>query len=402
MRVLFLVGTALLFLGACAPKASPDSEKWVGSWATSPQLVEPHNMAPEPGLSNNTLRQIVRISLGGDSIRLRFSNEFSNEAVTFLGAEVALSAGASAIVPGSSKQLLFNGEASATIPAGGVLVSDALAFSMEPRSDLSITISFGNVPADVTGHPGSRTTSFLVEGQQLGLDSLPNAIPTDHWYLISGLDVKAPEKAGAIVTLGNSITDGRGSGTNLQNRWPDILAERLQERPETQHIAVLNHGIGGNCVLKPCLGPAAVDRFERDVLGQTGVRWLIILIGVNDLGQTPDAEAALAVADGLIEAFSEIIDKAKAQGIKVYGAPILPFGESFYDAPHKQPARLKVNDWIRNSGKFDAVIDFDLALADPENPGVLLPDVHTGDFLHPNEYGYRLMGEFVDLNLFTE
>lgn len=402
MRALFLVGTALLFLGACAPKASPDSEKWVGSWATSPQLVEPHNMAPEPGLSNNTLRQIVRISLGGDSIRLRFSNEFSNEAVTFLGAEVALSAGASAIVPGSSKQLLFNGEASATIPAGGVLVSDALAFSMEPRSDLSITISFGNVPADVTGHPGSRTTSFLVEGQQLGLDSLPNAIPTDHWYLISGLDVKAPEKAGAIVTLGNSITDGRGSGTNLQNRWPDILAERLQERPETQHIAVLNHGIGGNCVLKPCLGPAAVDRFERDVLGQTGVRWLIILIGVNDLGQTPDAEAALAVADGLIEAFSEMIDKAKAQGITVYGAPILPFGESFYDAPHKQPARLKVNDWIRNSGKFDAVIDFDLALADPENPGVLLPDVHTGDFLHPNEYGYRLMGEFVDLDLFIE
>lgn len=396
------MGTALLFLGACAPKASPDSEKWVGSWATSPQLVEPHNMAPEPGLSNNTLRQIVRISLGGDSIRLRFSNEFSNEAVTFLGAEVALSAGASAIVPGSSKQLLFNGEASATIPAGGVLVSDALAFSMEPRSDLSITISFGNVPADVTGHPGSRTTSFLVEGQQLGLDSLPNAIPTDHWYLISGLDVKAPEKAGAIVTLGNSITDGRGSGTNLQNRWPDILAERLQERTETQHIAVLNHGIGGNCVLKPCLGPAAVDRFERDVLGQTGVRWLIILIGVNDLGQTPDAEAALAVADGLIEAFSEMIDKAKAQGITVYGAPILPFGESFYDAPHKQPARLKVNDWIRNSGKFDAVIDFDLALADPENPGVLLPDVHTGDFLHPNEYGYRLMGEFVDLDLFIE
>lgn len=396
------MGTALLFLGACAPKVSPDSEKWVGSWATSPQLVEPHNMAPEPGLSNNTLRQIVRISLGGDSIRLRFSNEFSNEAVTFLGAEVALSAGASAIVPGSSKQLLFNGEASATIPAGGVLVSDALAFSMEPRSDLSITISFGNVPADVTGHPGSRTTSFLVEGQQLGLDALPNAIPTDHWYLISGLDVKAPEKAGAIVTLGNSITDGRGSGTNLQNRWPDILAERLQERPETQHVAVLNHGIGGNCVLKPCLGPAAVDRFERDVLGQTGVRWLIILIGVNDLGQTPDAEAALAVADGLIEAYSEMIDKAKAQGIKVYGAPILPFGESFYDAPHKQPARLKVNDWIRNSGKFDAVIDFDLALADPENPGVLLPDVHTGDFLHPNEYGYRLMGEFVDLDLFIE
>lgn len=396
------MGTALIFLGACVPKASPDSEKWVGSWATSPQLVEPHNMAPEPGLSNNTLRQIVRVSLGGDSIRLRFSNEFSNEAVTFLGAEVALSAGGDAIVPETSQALLFNGEASATIPAGEVLLSDPMAFPLKPRSDLSITISFGNVPADVTGHPGSRTTSFLVEGQQLGLDALPNAIPTDHWYLISGLDVKAPEKAGAIVTLGNSITDGRGSGTNLQNRWPDILAERLQERPETQHIAVLNHGIGGNCVLKPCLGPAAVDRFERDVLGQTGVRWLIILIGVNDLGQTPDAEAALAVADGLIEAFSEMIDKAKAQGIKVYGAPILPFGESFYDAPHKQPARLKVNDWIRNSGKFDAVIDFDLALADPENPGVLLPDVHTGDFLHPNEYGYRLMGEFVDLNLFTE
>src|SRR5690554_2652125 len=208
MRALFLVGTALLFLGACAPKASTDSEKWVGSWATSTQLVEPHNMEPEQGLSNNTLRQIVRVSLGGDSIRLRFSNEFSNEAVTFLGAEVALSAGGDAIVPETSQALLFNGEASATIPAGEVLLSDPMAFPLKPRSDLSITISFGAVPSDVTGHPGSRTTSFLVEGQQLGLDALPNAIPTDHWYLISGLDVKAPEKAGAIVTLGNSITDG--------------------------------------------------------------------------------------------------------------------------------------------------------------------------------------------------
>ncbi len=387
-------------LSACNSFGKSPRQIWVGTWGTSPQLVEPHNMPPEPGLTNNTLRQIVRISIGGDSLRVRFSNEFSTSPVTLKAVQIALSAGNGAIDSLSIAPLTFGKLPDVTMQPGTAITSDALYFPVKPRTDLAITIYFGETSPDVTGHPGSRTTSYLKEGNQINDAQFANANTADRWYVIQGIDVKAPETAGAIVTLGNSITDGRGSGTNMQNRWPDILAERLLQNPATSNVAVINQGIGGNCVLRTCLGPAAIERFNRDVLSQHGVRWLIILEAINDIGQTPDSITAAKVANDLIAAYSQMIDKAHEKGIRVYGATILPFKESFYYKDFRESARSTVNDWIRNGGKFDAVIDFDLALQDPENPLMLLPETHTGDYLHPNETGYRLMGEFIDLTLF--
>ncbi len=381
-------------------KSSTSQEIWVGSWATAPQLVEPNNMPPPPGLSNNTLRQVVRVSIGGEEIRLKFSNEFSTNPVTMKAVNIAVSKGGSEIDPSSLKKLQFNGNDEVTMAPGAVVISDPISFKLEPRMDLAITICFGETSPDVTGHPGSRTTSYILPGNNTDKIKFNEAATADRWYVINGLDVKAPESSAAIAILGNSITDGRGSGTNKQNRWPDILAEQLLKNSETSDVAVLNMGIGGNCVLRNCLGPAAIDRFERDVLKQSNVKWLIILEGVNDLGQTRNEENANQVADNLIAAYKKMIEDAHDKNIKVYGATILPFGESFYYADYREPAREKVNQWIRNSGRFDAVIDFDKTMQDPQHPGKMMESVHSGDYLHPNELGYKKMGESINLGLF--
>jgi lysophospholipase L1-like esterase len=379
---------------------SNHDEVWVGTWSTAPQLVEPHNMPPEPGLSYNTLRQVIRVSLGGDSLRVRFSNEFSTSPVTLNVVHIALSAGGSAIDTTTNKELRFNGKSKVTIEPGTTITSDPIHFILKPRSDLAITIHFGNTSPDVTGHPGSRTTSYLLPGNEVSAVDFTGAVKTDHWYITNGIDVVAPKSAAAVAILGNSITDGRGSGTNKQNRWPDELARRLQENPDTRMVAVLNQGIGGNCVLRDCLGPAALSRFDRDVIGATRVRWLIIFEGINDIGQTQGVEAADEVAGNLITTYEQMIDSAHAAGIRVFGATLLPFGGSFYDTPEHEVARTKVNQWIRSSGWFDNVIDLDAALRDPLNPLCFLPAADTGDHLHPNETGHRMMAEAVDLTLF--
>ena len=379
--------------------ASPTGSQWVGTWATAPQLVEPHNMPPEPGLTDNTLRQIIRVSIGGDSLRVKFSNEFSNSPVTLKSVQIAVATGESSIDISTSKQLMFQGNTEVTMDAGGYITSDPIAFDLKSRMDLAITIYFGQTSATVTGHPGSRTTSYILAGNHVSANNFNDAIKTDHWYIINNIDVKAAEQAAAIAILGNSITDGRGSGTNKQNRWPDILSEQLLKNTATEQVAVLNLGIGGNCVLRQCLGPSAIDRFNRDVIRQQKVKWLIILEGVNDIGQT-DSLSAEKVAADLIVAYKQMIDSAHARGIKVYGATILPIGKSFYYKPYHETARAQVNSWIRNGGMFDAVIDFDKLMQNPQDTESLLPEVHSGDFLHPNEEGYKRMGEGIDLKLF--
>ncbi len=385
---------------ASAGKGKAKATKWVGTWSTAPQLVEPHNMPPAPGLSHNTIRQVVRVSIGGDSLRVKFSNEFSKSPVTMHKVLVAVSAGGSAIDGCTIKELRFGGKPEITMAPGTAITSDAFAFPLKPRMDLAITIYFGETSPDVTGHPGSRTTSYLLRGDMTSSVNFPGAVPTDHWYVINGIDVKAPANAGAVAIIGNSITDGRGSGTNKQNRWPDILSERLVKNPATQQVAVLNMGTGGNCVLKACLGPSALDRFDRDILQQSGVRWVIIFEAINDIGQTPTAEAASQVAKDLIAAYEKMIDKAHAKGLKVYGATIAPFGQSFYYKDFREIARNTVNTWIRKSGRFDAVIDFDKILQNPADRLTILPEAHTGDFLHPNEAGYVIMGGSINLKLF--
>jgi lysophospholipase L1-like esterase len=375
-------------------------EKWVGTWSTAPQLVEPGNNPPSPGLNNNTLRQIVHVSIGGDSLRMRFTNEFSTSPVTLKSVHIALSTGDGAVDTTTDEAIYFNGMPEVTMAPGTAITSDPFQFALQPLTNVAITIYFGSTSPDVTGHPGSRTTSYILTGSEVSKADFSGAVTTDHWYIINTIDVLAPESAAAVAVLGNSITDGRGSGTNRQNRWPDELARRLQEHPNTRQVAVLNEGIGGNCVLRQCLGPSAVSRFERDVLNQSGVKWLIILEGINDIGGASGSQGSAKAAQDLITTFGQMIESAHASGILVYGATLLPFGGSFYDSPDHQTAWQTVNDWIRNSGRFDAVIDLDSALHDPANPLRFLPSYDSGDHLHPSETGHHMMAEAVDLALF--
>ncbi|HVN47768.1 MAG TPA: SGNH/GDSL hydrolase family protein [Bacteroidota bacterium] len=401
-RVLMITLATVSLLSFCfaQPEVPSSATHWVGTWSTAPQLVETNNNPPSPGLSNNTLRQLVHVSLGGDSLRIRFSNEFSKNGVTLNSVHIALSKGGSAIDTNSDRVIYFHGNQAAVISPGTEITSDPFQFALQPRVNVAITIYFGNTSPDVTGHPGSRTTSYLLAGNAVSQKDFSGAVETDHWYAINGIDVVAPDSAAAVVVLGNSITDGRGSGTNKQNRWPDELARRLQENRGTQQVAVLNQGIGGNCVLHKCLGPSALSRFQRDVLDQHGVKWLVIFEGINDIGGAYGAEGSAKVAKDLIAAYGQMIDIAHAKGILVFGATLLPFGGSSYDSPDHQTAWQTVNDWIRASGRFDAVIDLDKALQDPATPGHLLPAADSGDHLHPSETGHRMIAEAVDVNLF--
>ena len=398
----------LMLLASCGTSSSivqndsKNQQMWVGSWSTAPQLVEPRNVPPAPGLTGNNLRQIISPSLGGKSIRLKFSNAFSDLPVEMISVEIAIVTEQPLVKTSTVRTLKFNGSPEVTMPAGEAVFSDALAFEFEARDRLAITIKFGKTAEKITGHPGSRTTSYLVEGNENKENAFENAITTDHWYVINTLDVMAGKEASAVAILGNSITDGRGSGTNKQNRWPDILAERLTQHSRTKNIGVLNMGIGGNAVLRGGLGPTGLNRFDRDILNQSSIKYLIILEGVNDLGATPDSTAAFKVANKLIEAYKTMIKKAHAQNIKVYGGTITPIQKSFYYKDFREQARQKVNNWIRNSRAFDAVIDFAKVLESPEEPNVIAKNLQSGDYLHPNEKGYEVMGEAVDLSLFKK
>ena len=392
----------VLLLSACSGSktVSTGNKGWVGTWSTAPQLVEPHNMPPEPGLTENTLRQTVRVSIGGGVVRLRFSNAFSKSPVELKSVAIAQSLEGSSVDVSTQKTLKFNNNPGIIMAPGGEAFSDPVKFNLKPGSRLAVTIHFGKTSPDVTGHPGSRTTSFILSGNNISSSGFAGAVKTDHWYVIQGIDVQGNKNSKTIAVLGNSITDGRGSGTNKQNRWTDILSARLLENPDTKNTGVLNLGIGGNCVVRGGLGPTALERFDRDILSQSNVRWLIILEGINDIGSAKTQVEADKIAAELIAAYDEMINKAHAKGILVYGATMLPFAGSFYDTPYRQTARDAVNEWIRNSRRFDAVIDFDKIMRNPENVKTILTDMHDGDFLHPNQAGYRRMGENVNLGLF--
>jgi lysophospholipase L1-like esterase len=372
-------------------------QHWVSTWGCAPQLTEPANLPPSPGLSTNTLRQVVHVSIGGKRIRVWFSNAFGTNSVTIDSAHVAISAGGSAIEPSSQRALSFKGGPSISIAPGDSVQSDPLDFPVAPLSNLAVSIHFGDTSGAVTGHPGSRTTSYIQSGDCASCTGLPTASKTAHWYILTGIDVQADDSSATVVTLGDSITDGRGSTTDGNNRWPDNLARRLSTNAPTASMAVVNQGIGGNAVVTGGLGPTALKRFDRDVLGTSGVRWLIVLEGVNDIGSS----RSQAVVTNLISAYEQFIQKAHEHNLRVYGGTITPFGGSFYNSPSHESARQAVNDWIRTSGKFDSVVDFDAALRDPGNPTHLLPAYDTGDHLHPNVAGYQKMAETIDLTLFA-
>jgi lysophospholipase L1-like esterase len=383
---------ALVLVIMTGVSATGDEGRWVGTWAASPQLVEPVNMPPEPGLADATLRQVVHVSLGGKRLRVRFSNAFGTKSLTILSAHAAASAGGSAIKLGGSKPLTFGGRASVTVPSGAPIVSDPIDFDLAPLSDLAVTIRVKDSNKAITGHPGARCTSYLQAGDNLTEPDLPKAARTPHWYYLCGVDVEAA--AAAVAVLGDSITDGRGSPTDGNGRWTDHLARRLQEGRQVARVGVLNQGLGGNRLLNDGLGPNALARLDRDVLAQPGVRWLIVLEGINDLGTRS------ATARDLMDAYDQIILRAHTRGIRVYGATLMPCEGSFYFNPKLEAARQEVNAWIRESGRFDAVIDLDAATRDPRRPMRLSAAVDGGDHLHPGPEGYKIMAASVDLTRF--
>ena len=379
---------ALLILTASQAQA----RKWVTTWATAQQVAEPHNNPPVP-LAGETLRQIVQVSISGKEIRLRLSNRFSQDNLEIVRVEIAQARteGSSPdIYPRTAKVLTFGGKESVTLKAGEERYSDALRFKLKERMNVAITITYGNAPSNIiTSHPGSRTTSYF-----LGRDA-----KTDHWYTIESIEVKAGRKAGAIAVLGDSITDGRGTTTNGQDRWTDNLSRRLLKDKRTKNLSVLNLGLGGNCVIGPGgNGPTARSRYEHDLLEMSGVKYIILFEGVNDLGTCRDG---METAEALISAFTEIAQKAHAKGIKVIGATVMPFKHNRYYNETREQGRQYFNKWIRTGGVMDGLIDFDAVMSGKEEPDALDPKyLFENDWLHPNAQGYKVMGDCIDLNLF--
>ena len=383
---------------------------WVGSWATSQQIPEPANALASDDLRDATLRQVVHLSVGGSTLRVHLSNAFGTAALHVTAAHLArpVKADGSAVDRATDQALRFSGREDVVIPPGAEYISDPVDFAAAALSNVAISLHLDEAPAQQTGHPGSRATSYVAAGNQVGAAELPGAKKVEHWYFVSGVDVEAGSKTFTVVALGDSITDGHGTTTNGNDRWTDVLARRLQENKATRDVGVLNQGIGGNHLLTDGLGPNVLARFDRDVVAQTAVRWVIALEGINDLGglarmKDVTSEQHEELVRRMIGAFEQIVERAHAHGIKVIGATILPdTGSDYYHPDASNEAdRQKVNAWIRAAGHFDAVVDLDQVMSDPQDRTRLLPAYDSGDHLHPGPAGYRVMGEAFALSLFS-
>ena len=397
--------------GGSAAARNASAWSWVGSWAASQQIPEPRNALPDAALRDATLRQIVHLTVGGDRLRVRLSNAFGTAPLTIVAVHVAKpgSRATGTIEPTTDRALTFAGSPSVTLPAGAEYWSDPIPFDVRPLSDLAVTMYLRTPPQRQTSHPGSRETSFLVHGDHVADAQLAGASTVAHWFLLSGVDVRERGRGVAIVTLGDSITDGHATADNSDTRWPDDLARRLQASPATRALSVLNVGTGGNRLLRYGLGPDALARFDRDVLAQTGVRYLIVLEGINDLGTATRLAPICAaqhrlLVQRIIAAYQQVILRAHQHGITVIGGTITPdTGNGYYHPGTASEAdRQAVNAWIRQPGHFDAVVDFDRVVRDPKHPERLLPAYDSGDHLHPSPAGYRAMAAAIPLRLFTD
>lgn len=382
-RTVISILSAISILGCVAQN---QEKSWTGTWATAVEFTGQGDM-PASSLSGRSLREIVQVSIPGETLRMQFSNIHSKEPVEIKSVFIANPTDSCDIDAKSAKYLTFNGKKSVTIAPGEAKYCDDLNFNLQPLQKLAITVNYGdNTPVNASSHRGSRTTSYIINGEAKPKTKFTDAEKVDHWYNISCIDVLTDEPTECIAIIGNSITDGRGSTTNMQNRWPDFLAKALDGK-----VGVLNLGIGGNAVVRGGISEPAIVRFDRDVLGQAGASTVIIFEGVNDIGgKRPNHQA---IVDNIIEAYSSFIAKCKDAGKKVYLATITPYKNSFYENHFSEAARLTLNDWIRANKDIDGVIDFDMAVRDPANPSALLPE-YSDDWLHLNPAGYEAMGKF--------
>jgi lysophospholipase L1-like esterase len=379
-----------------------DGQAWVGTWTAGPQPAS----SPLP-INGQTLRQIVHTSIGGDSVRIRLSNTYGEEDIVVGAARIAVSAGGAAIVEGTNRVLRFSGSPTITISAGTFVVSDPVRLRVPALGDLAVSVYLpGNVAATTVHAAGLQTNHLSAPGDFTGAPDFAGTT-TQSFHFLTTVEVRAPERAGAIVTLGESVTDGVGSTPDTNQRWTNLLAERLQGRPRTSDMAVLNAGIGGNRILHDIIGSSGLSRLDRDVLVQGGATHLIVSPGNTDI-LLPDLiglPAQIVSAERIIQGHQQIITRARAMGLRVYGATLPPVDgfpfPGFWTATMEEK-RQRVNRFIRTSGAYDAVIDFDAVLRDPTQPTRLRPEFDSGDHVHPNDLGHRALADAIDLRLFRD
>ncbi len=408
----------LIALGALLSAQGTAREHWVGTWATAP-VAAPSQPAAQgqqqalgavsTSINNQTLRQIVHTSIGGQRVRVVLTNAFGTRPLAIGGAHVALREKGGGIVAGSNRPLTFSGAQTTTIPPGALLVSDGVNLGVPALGDIAIDIYFPDdtraTPSPLTVHSGARQTSYLSStGNHLGSKELPGATTTPSWFFIGRVDVVAPDRSRAIVALGDSITDGFNSTPDTNNRWPDHLARRLSTAGGT--VGVLNLGIDGNRVLMDGAGVSALARFDRDVLAQAGVTHVVVLEGINDLGiGALFMDGPRPTSAELIAGHRQLIGRAHSRGLKIVAATLLPYeGTVFpgYWTPEGEKIRQAFNQWLRTGKEYDGIVDFDAVIRDPSQPTKMLPRFDSGDHLHPSDAGYKAMAESFDLALVTE
>jgi lysophospholipase L1-like esterase len=403
------------FLLAAFPSAVPaqSGDRWVGTWTASPVAPfgesSPANLR-DPRFENQTVRNVVHTTIGGNKVRIKISNLFGSRPLVVGAAHVAVRDKGASVVPATDRALAFGGRPFVSIPAGAVALSDPARLDVPAGSDLAVSLYLPEATPMTSVHRSAFQTSYVASGNVAGATSLVNPTTIGTWPFLVAVDVVAPTSPGAVVALGDSITDGANSTGDTNRRWPDVLAARLLAAK--RNVAVLNQGIGGNRILHdgagdygPAFGPNALARFDRDVLAQAGVRWVVVLLGINDIGH-PGAGAPMSEdvgADDMIAGLRQLVERAHEKGLRIYGGTLTPFEGIAWPgwfSPEKEAKRQAVNRWIRTGGAFDGVIDFDKAVRDPSHPTRMLPAYDSGDHLHPNDAGLKAMGEAVDLGLF--
>jgi lysophospholipase L1-like esterase len=385
-----------------AQSSSPAPERWVGSWAASPFDGDPWHTIPT--LVESTLREIVHTSIAGRSVRVHFTNELGTEPLRIDAATIAISAGASSVDAASLHNLTFDGSPSIVIPPGAQVLTDRVVMEAPASASLAISLYLPlQQVSGVTVHSAAQQDNFILTGNHVRDTSFAEPVITPSWFFLKGVDVEPVNPhAAAIVAFGDSITDGAHSTENANHRWPDYLSKRLQDNPATAHLAVLDEGIGGNCILIHRVGQNALARFDRDVLSQAGVKYVIVLEGINDIGvlHTPNQPNYKLTAEDLEQGLAQLAARAHEHGIRVIGATITPYKGAGYFTENGEQIRRTVNHWILTSGVFDATIDFDKATGDPANPLTFAPQYDSGDHLHPKDAGYAAMADSIDLSLF--
>lgn len=419
------IAAPMLAAGCAHVPSSADAERWVATWGTAqplavdtrPPWVQPPPRAandppppPSPvppypdSFANETVRMIVRASVGGERVRVVLSNSVGREPVHIGAVHIAHHEGGSRIATSTARAVTFGGRAEVTLEPGALAVSDAVDLAIDPLAELAISLYLPERTGAPTTHELALHTTYIARGNQVAANSLPGAATNLSYFWLAGVEVEADtQMASSIVALGDSITDGFSTTPNAHRAWPTLLAERLQSRAATTHWGVVNAGIAGNRVRRDVVGASALRRFDRDVLARAGVRWLVLFEGINDItwSALPGSPASEhASAEQLIDALSQLVDRAHARGIRTLGATLMPMKGLWLYNDETETVRQAVNRWIRSSGKFDAIVDFDAVTRDPSDPSRLRPDFDSGDHIHPNDAGNAAMADAIDLSLF--